>query len=91
MRLEKESPTSGNRERGKGFEGIKGITLSAKYSTWEALRRRTPRRGAIHLYPVEPMHVETLRACGFDPAYIGHGLYVVWELVPEEAKGVADA
>jgi hypothetical protein len=89
MRVAKKDPDTLWR-RGRA-ESSEAGNLSAKYSTGKALRRRTPRRGTIRLYPVEPMHVEALRARGIEPTYIGHGLYVLWESVPEEAKVVADA
>jgi hypothetical protein len=77
MRLEKEKP---GRPGGRGrAESSEAGNLSAKYSTGMDLLRSARIEGDASVYTLEPEDVETLRACGFDPVSVGHGLYVCWE------------
>ena len=60
---------------------------AAMYRQGKALLRGAPKHGKAHVYSLEQKDVDGLRVSGFDPVYIGHGLYVCWEPVPENEKG----
>ncbi len=64
---------------------------AALYRHGKALLRGVPKHGKARAYALTHDDITALRACGFDPVHIGHGLYVCWEPVPDEEKGAPDA
>lgn len=79
-------PATGDRKQG---EGIEAGNLTANYSIGKDILRSVTRHGEASVYSLESVDAETLRACGFDPVFVGHGLYVCWE--PSDAGGETHA
>ena len=66
-------------------------TTTAAFRKGKALLRDLPTYGDAHVYSLGKKDIEALRAYGFDPVSVGHGLYVCWEPAPKEEQGVQNA